>query len=150
MQDFSGVFKDVLARITGVERRVNNMEVSEYIRFYPILGASAYLINTTIINGDTYTSVDLRGVGGIAATAKGFFGTMWITPLIATTALQICPSDDTPSAYSQQYLWATTAITNAFNYSQFLLVPLGSDGMIKIKAVGANTEVFIVAAGYWG
>lgn len=150
MRGSSKVFSDILTRQGATDRRVNNMETTEYIKFYPILGATDYLIHTTINTGVTYTSANLRGVGGISATAKGFLGTLWITPIIATTTLQITPGNDTPGAYSQQYIWATTAVTNSFHTSQMVFCFLGPDGTIKIKATGANTEVFIVAFGYWG
>lgn len=144
------MFEDILSKINDVSKRVNRLESIEYIRFYPIIGASAYLINTTINAGVTYDSGDLRGAGGIASNAKGFFGTLWITtPLIATASLQISHGDDIPSAYSQQYLWLSASATQSFNYSQFMMGQFGSGGNIKLKAVGANLEVFIVAFGYW-
>lgn len=150
MPDFNGVFEDILSRVSRIERRINSLEVSEYIRFYPILGATDYLIHTTINDGITYDSGSLRGVQGISEWAKGIVGTWWITPSVATLNVYVTPGNDTPGTYSQQYRWGATGIVNKFHTSQLLLVQLGPTGNILIKPVGANAEVFIVVHGYWG
>lgn len=149
MENFSSVFTDLLTKINSLGKRITAFETHEYPKLFPIKTASAYLINTTINNGVTYDSGNLRGVAGISAQARGFFGTMWITPIVATVNLQIAPGDGTPGVYSQQYRWATTAVVDSFHTSQMIMCTLGPTGNILIKADGANTEIFIVAFGYW-
>lgn len=147
--DSKGVFSDIISRLNSLGKRLTALETYEYIKLYPILTPTGYLINATINDGVTYDSSILRGVQGISEQAKGFFGTMWITPLIATVDIQITPGNATPGIYSQQYKWAAAGIVSTYNYSQTLFCPLGPSGNILIKPVGANVEVFIVAAGYW-
>ncbi len=143
------MFEDILSKISEVSKRVNRLESVEYIRFYPIIGASAYLINTAIVAGNTYDSGDLRGVGGIASNAKGFFGTIWITPIATNADLYISEGDDTPSQFSQRYRWLGAAGEDRQLMSQFILGQFGSGGNIKIQAVTSNVTIFVNAFGYW-
>lgn len=143
------MFEDILSKIGDVSKRTNRLESIEYIRFYPIIGASAYLINTTINAGVTYDSGDLRGTGGVATNAKGFFGSLWITPLDTSADLYISQGDDTPSQFSQRYRWLGAVGEDRQLMSQFILGQFGTGGNIKIKAITSNVTVFINAFGYW-
>lgn len=147
--DSKGVFSDILSRLNSLGKRLTTLETYEYIKIYPILTPTAYLIHTTIVDGVTYDSGSLQGVGGISAQAKGFMGTWWITPAVATVNVYLTPGNETPGTYSQQYRWAAAGVVSTYNTSQFLMVSLGPTGNILIKPVGANVEVFIVANGYW-
>jgi len=147
--DSKGVFSDIIARLNTLGKRLTTLETYEYIKLYPILAATNYLVHTTINDGVTYDTDNLRGLQGISNQAKGFFGTMWITPIVATVDVRIVPGDGVIGLYSQQYKWATGAVVNFFNYSQGIFCPFGPTGNILISPSGANVEVFIVASGYW-
>lgn len=147
--DSKGVFADILSRLNSLGKRLTTLETYEYIKLYPCLTPSNYLVHANIADGITYDSTSLRGVQGISDQAKGFFGTLWITPIVATVDVFITPGNSTPGVYSQQYKWAAVGIGDFYHYSQSIFCSFGPTGNILIKPVGANVEVFIVAAGYW-
>lgn len=150
MSGFSGIFSDILGRISDVDKKINTLETVEYIKFFPILGAVDNLLTTTVNGGNTYTSGNLRGTGGISTRAKGFLGSLWLDPLpTADSLLEITPDNDTPSAYSQIYYWKGGVDTDRQLISQLVFCFLGTSGGIKIANVGANATLYINAFGYW-
>ena len=149
MSGFEDVFKDLLNRITTLEKRVSTLESFEYIKFYPILGSSALVIDTAINAATTYTSGNLRGTAGIGTRAKGFLGTLWIDALATDCILRITSGDDTPNAFTQLYRWEGAVGEDRQLMSQPVLAFLGLAGTVKIECITTNCHVYVTAFGYW-
>lgn len=149
MYDFSKIFSDLLSKINNVERKINTLETVEYIRFYPIIGQTAYLINTALVVGVPYNSGNLRGAGGIGTRAKGFIGTLWIDPLATSSTVRIVPGNDTLNTFSQLYRWLGAAGEDRQLMSQTVFAFLGPDGDINIDCLTTNCTIYLTAFGYW-
>jgi len=149
MPGFNDIFKDLLGRISAADKRLTKLESIEYVRFYPIAGASSYLINQAVVAGNLYNSGNLRGVSGIGDHAKGFLGTMWIDATIADVKVRVTPGNETPGNYSQQYRWEGGTDTDRQLMTQLLFGFLGPDGSINFNIQGTSTNLYVVAFGYW-
>lgn len=142
------MFEDILRRISDLNKRLNRLETVEYNSFNYI-SANTYLVHTTILAGNVFDSGDLRSYSNMKANARGFIGTMWITPLAVNTVVAITPSNNVPNtSWDFQYRWLGAVDSDRELISQSIMMPFGPDGGIKITA-SANTEVFIIAHGYW-
>lgn len=148
MFDSKAVFGDILSKITDVRRRVDHLETVEYIRIFPMTPVTL-INNLALTNNVIYTTADLRGSNGISAQARGIFGTMWITPIIATVDVQIEPGNVSPTSDSQQYKWSHTVAAAEGLYSQFIMGILGPGGTLNIKPVGSNINLFMTVFAYW-
>lgn len=137
--DNRNLIKQIRTDQNDKETRLNDLATVEYnlIRFIHL---TDYLINQSIDNTG-YTTPDLRPTVG--AKTKAVLGNIYPSTIggIAVT-LTMSSSDDTLDAYSQQYRWEATAAGDDLHKTQFVIIPLGSDGKIKFMSSSGTAVTF--------
>lgn len=142
------VFFQLQEQLAALSARIYNLEQMHSATIKYIQGTS-YIVNTTINAGVTYTTGDLRGTNGIPLNAAGVFLVAWTNfPVgaVATGSLQGGPSDETLDVYSTK-LWFENSAHG--EESSFMMIKLGPDGKIILKAITVNIPLFVVVCGYW-
>jgi len=139
------VLREILSRDNKIEDRVRRLESAVYAKIYFVTNTSPVL-NAVAISG-TYTSGTMRGVNGVADNAKAIIGTLWAVPNAAGFEVRICASDETPSAASQKLVMVSGTTSRALS-SQFVMIPLGTDGAFKLTVTAGTVNVSLNIFGY--
>jgi len=134
------------------DRQIKNLETSESGNTEAV-HATSYAVNTSIAAGATHQTGDLRDGTLVPTTAKGVFAVILldITPTSDYT-IRMSSGDDTPDVYSMSAVWSSAVGADRNNPTQFCMIPLGSDGTIKLACVsgGAPTPTIVLTiVGYW-
>lgn len=149
MQGFSGVFDDILARLTALSKRITAFETHEYNKIKALHATSRTLDNVAITDGTTYTSGDVRGTNGVHINAAGIYGVFYITPLTVNVDIYFGMGGDTLDQFSQTYRWLGAVGEEHQLMSQFVMIPLSAGGTFSIKPVGSNIAAYLTITGYW-
>lgn len=149
LRDTRKMFEDMTTESKALGDRISNLETSEYsiIRFFH--ADSKFLDGETVTSGVTFTSDSVFDFGGIPSeNVRAVLGTFWTDLEAADFSVYMGSADDTPDANSQQYYWNTSVSYRDIS-SQFVMIPVNSDGKFKLECAGvADVVVYLVLFGY--
>jgi len=149
MAEPTKVFKEILKDDKEKDRRIQNLETTEYSLIHTIHPTSLFLNNVLLTDGVEYTTASVATTYSLPESLKGIFGVFWITPIWPSVNIYFSASSDTPDGKSPQYRWMSGPDEARRHDSQFLMVPVGPDGKIKLLASGNDVRVFLAITGYW-
>jgi len=143
------VFRDIIENINNNTDRISSIEAASFSRIYTVQAASLFLDNVVLTDGVEYTTPNIATTLNISDSLRGIFSIIWITPLSADVNIYLGTTDDTLNNKSPQYRWVNATDDSRQHISQFLMIPVGADGKIKLLASGSNVNVFLAITGYW-
>lgn len=150
LRDTRKMFEQMQGDQVSLDERISNLETSEYsiLRFFH--ADALFLDGETITNAAVFTSDPVFSFGRIpSSNVRAVMGTFWTDLETADYSIYIDSADETPDANSQRYYWNTTTAVDRQVTSQFVMIPVNSDGKFKLRLTGvANAVVYLALFGY--
>ena len=134
----------------NADARVSNLETAEKHVIRMVQLGSLFLNGVTLTSGVDYTPVVSPATAVGVANIQGVFANFWIDPTLVGRDIYFGSSDDTLTTASQRYRFLGGNDIDRQLMTQLVIVPVGTDGNIKIQATGAVTATAYMAIfGYW-
>lgn len=142
-------FGSVQQQQQEVDTRLNNLESAERHVIRMVGLSSLYLNGVVMLQGVDYTPAVSPTTAFGVTNLQGIFANFWIIPVSTDRNVYFGSSDETLSTNSQRYVYLGGTDTDRQVMSQFVMIPVGTDGNIKIQPTGGDVTASMVLLGYW-